>query len=66
MIIRRSHRSKRLRPVIKIIARRTPPLQTDDNNQDSGRCPVCGHRLVARQGRQGPYFFCLCTKRLAA
>lgn len=24
------------------------------------RCPKCGGRLILRQGRRGPEFFCLC------
>jgi hypothetical protein len=27
-------------------------------------CPVCGHPLILRQDRQGPYFFCRCIRTL--
>ncbi len=29
------------------------------------RCPLCQARLVARQGRRGPYFFCRCPLKRA-
>ena len=29
----------------------------------SARCPLCRGVLVARQGRAGPYFFCLCKEK---
>ena len=26
-------------------------------------CPICGYPLVARMGRNGPYFYCLCKEK---
>jgi hypothetical protein len=47
-----------------------PPRQRRSRNTDDVlgivRCPICGHPLIARQGCQGPYFFCLCVKQRAA
>ncbi|MHB1423490.1 MAG: hypothetical protein ACYC3I_09910 [Gemmataceae bacterium] len=30
---------------------------------DTARCPCCRAPLVARMGREGPYFHCCCRKR---
>jgi len=35
--------------------------RNQDDNLAVARCPICGHRLVARLDCQGPYFFCLCA-----
>ncbi len=37
-----------------------------DTYDDLGtaRCPLCRAPLVARQGRAGPYFHCLCPPRM--
>lgn len=29
---------------------------------DTARCPCCRAPLVARMGRDGPYFHCLCSQ----
>jgi ssDNA-binding Zn-finger/Zn-ribbon topoisomerase 1 len=37
--------------------------RNEEDNLAVARCPLCGHRLVARLDCQGPYFFCLCVKQ---
>lgn len=39
--------------------------QTEDE-LGTPRCPTCRGVLVARQGRNGPYFHCLCPPKAAA
>jgi len=31
----------------------------------TARCPICRYFLVARLGREGPYFFCRCVRKPA-
>jgi hypothetical protein len=41
-------------------------LQRRQNTADilcEARCPCCRTPLVARMGRHGPYFHCLCSER---
>ena len=39
----------------------------DDDDLTTPRCPRCRYYLIARVGRGGPYFYCLCgeTKKAA-
>lgn len=43
--------------------RRDRRARNEEDNLAVARCPLCGHRLVARLDRRGPYFFCLCVKQ---
>ena len=40
-------------------------LRAMDDEVGIVRCPICRHFLVARQGRDGPYFHCGCAPRRA-
>jgi hypothetical protein len=35
----------------------------DSDLLDTARCPCCRAPLVARMGREGPYFHCRCRER---
>lgn len=35
----------------------------DEMESQNVTCPVCGHILIAVQGRRAPYFRCGCVKR---
>jgi hypothetical protein len=49
---------------------RAPPernrerYRLDPDLLDTARCPCCRAPLIARMGRDGPYFHCCCRKRL--
>jgi hypothetical protein len=43
-------------------SRRDSRARNQDDNLAVARCPICGHRLVARLDCQGPYFYCLCVR----
>jgi hypothetical protein len=37
--------------------------RVDSELLDTARCPCCRAPLVARMGREGPYFHCRCRER---
>ena len=47
------------------VAERKQMQQTYDQ-LGAARCPLCRAALIARQGRDGPYFHCLCVEPKAS
>ena len=43
--------------------RKAERCRLDPDLLDTARCPCCRAPLIARMGREGPYFHCFCSER---